>query len=145
VQILQQAMWSWASVPADTHTVLSCTAGRPPVDRSLCHHDYTTRIAQPADACLARRLTHRICCRRYAYSVESTPTCTPIHSSAAAARWPRLIALAAAQYSHSSRCYGRPIFLNFVTFSTEHGSTSDKACSRLLGSRCVHANARRRP
>ena len=27
---LQQATWSWAGVPADTHTVLSCTAGRPP-------------------------------------------------------------------------------------------------------------------
>jgi len=39
----------------------------------------------------------------------------------------------------------RAIFLNFVTFSTKHGSISDKACVRLLGSRYVHANAHRRP
>ena len=39
----------------------------------------------------------------------------------------------------------RPIFVNFVTFSTKHGSTSDKACVRLLGSRYAHANAHRRP
>ena len=44
------------------------------------------------------------------------------------------------------RCLsGRPIFLNFVTFSTKHESTSDKAYSRLLGSCYVHANAHRRP
>ena len=29
----------------------------------------------------------------------------------------------------------RAIFVNFVTFSTKHGSTSDKACVRLVGSR----------
>ena len=46
------SMWSWASVPADTHTVLSCTAGQPPVHRSLCHHDYRTCIPQPTDSCL---------------------------------------------------------------------------------------------
>ena len=40
---------------------------------------------------------------------------------------------------------GRPIFFNFVTFSIKHGSTADKAYSRLLGSRYVHANAHRRP
>ena len=39
----------------------------------------------------------------------------------------------------------RAIFINFVTFSTKHGSTLDKACVRLLGSRYVHANAHRRP
>jgi len=39
----------------------------------------------------------------------------------------------------------RAIFLNFVTFSTKHGATSDKACSRLLGPRYAHANAHRRP
>ena len=39
----------------------------------------------------------------------------------------------------------RAIFLNFVAFSTKHGSTSDKACVRLVGSRYVHANAHRRP
>jgi len=38
---------------------------------------------------------------------------------------------------------GRPIFVNFVTFSTKHGSTSNKAYSRLSGSRYVHANAHR--
>ena len=37
----------------------------------------------------------------------------------------------------------RHIFLNFVTFSTKHGSTSDKAYSRLLESRSAHANAHR--
>jgi len=37
--------------PADTHRVE--LAGRqPPVDRSLCHHNYRTRIPQPADASL---------------------------------------------------------------------------------------------
>jgi len=30
-------------------------------------------------------------------------------------------------------------------FSTKHGSISDKACVRLVGSRYVHANAHRRP
>jgi len=39
----------------------------------------------------------------------------------------------------------RAIFLNFVAFSTKHGSTSDKACVRRVGSRYVHANAHRRP
>ena len=36
-------------------------------------------------------------------------------------------------------------FLNFVAFSTKHGSISDKACVRLVESRYVHANAHRRP
>ena len=45
-----------------THTVLSWPAA------SL--HNYRTRIPQPADACLACRLTHRCCCRRYGYTVE---------------------------------------------------------------------------
>jgi len=36
-------------------------------------------------------------------------------------------------------------FLNFVAFSTKHGSTSDKACVRLVKPRYVHANAHRRP
>ena len=36
-------------------------------------------------------------------------------------------------------------FVNFVTFSTKHGSTSDKACVRLVGSRYVYANAHHRP
>jgi len=39
----------------------------------------------------------------------------------------------------------RAIFVNFVTFSTKHGSTSDKACARLMGSRYAQANAHRRP
>ena len=39
----------------------------------------------------------------------------------------------------------RAIFINFVTFSTKHGSTLDKACVRLLGSRYVQANAHRWP
>jgi len=55
--------------PADTHTVLSCTAGRHPVDQSLCHHDY--RTPHPTVRRLVPcRLTHRSCCRRYAYTVE---------------------------------------------------------------------------
>jgi len=58
-----------ASIHTHTHRVE--LAGRqPPVDRSLCHHNYRTRIPQPADACLACRLTHRSCCRRYGYTVE---------------------------------------------------------------------------
>ena len=36
-------------------------------------------------------------------------------------------------------------FLNFVAFSTKIGSTSDKACVRLVGSRYVHANVHRQP
>jgi len=80
VQILQQAMWSWASVPADAHTMLSCTAGWPPVDRSLCHHDYRRRIPEPADSALSfdtpQLLSH--CLHRG--MPGSTPTYTPIHS-----------------------------------------------------------------
>jgi len=68
VQILQQAMWSWAGMPAYTHTVLSCTAGRPPVDRSLCHHDYRTCMPHPADSALSFDTPQL--CRRYAYTVE---------------------------------------------------------------------------
>ena len=43
---------------------------------------------------------------------------------------------------------GRPYkayFSHFVTFSTKHGSTSDKACSHPFGSCYVHDNAHRRP
>ena len=48
------------------------------------------------------------------------------------------------QPNKAARFTGLYIFFNFVTFSTKQGSTLDKAYSRLLGSRCVHANAHRR-
>ena len=56
---------------------------------------------------------------------------TPIHGSGSGPR--------VAAYNTAAA------FLHFVTFTTKHGSTSDKACSRLLGSRCVQANAHRQP
>jgi len=36
-------------------------------------------------------------------------------------------------------------FHNFVNFSTKHGSTSDKACVRLVEPRYVHTNVHHRP
>ena len=71
-------------------------------------HDYTpqTRIPQPADMCLACRFTHRRCCRCYAHTVECWgPRLHARPSTAvAAAHWPRLIAVAAAQYSRRRCC-----------------------------------------
>jgi len=83
---------SRASVPA-THTVLSCTAGRPPVDQSLCHHDY--RTPHPTVRRLVPcRLTHRSCCRRYAYTVEWPQYRGPRHAYSQQGRGPHVAAWA---------------------------------------------------
>ena len=59
-----------ASIHTHTHRVE--LAGRqPPVDWSLCHHDYRMRNAHPSTHRLETcHLTDRSCCRRYAYTVE---------------------------------------------------------------------------
>ena len=136
--------------PACQQTHTPCWAGQPPVDRSPCHHDYRTRIPQPADACLACHLTHPSCCHCYAYTVECWgPRHAYMHAHTQQGRRAARCCLGL-QHSRRSRCCdglsGRPIIFNFVTFSTKHGSASDKAYSRLLGSGyVVHANAHRRP
>ena len=139
MQILQQAMWgSRASVPADTHTVLSCTAGRHPVDQSLCHHDY--RTPHPTARRLVPCRLTPLCLHR---GMASIPGSTA-HLSTAGARAARCcLRLQHSRHSCYDGLSGRPIFVNFVTFSTKHGSTSNKAYSRLSGSRYVHANAHR--
>jgi len=79
------------------------------------------------------RLTHRSCCSSYAYTVECQG---PWHAYMHARGGGLHVAAAAGPW---------PIFLNFVTFIIKHGSTSDKVCSRLSGSRYVHANAHHEP
>jgi len=67
-----------------THTVLSCTAGRPPVDRSLCRDDYTDvghASHNPQTRALSfdtPQLLSPLCLHRG--MPGSTPTCTPIHN-----------------------------------------------------------------
>jgi len=140
-------MWSSrASVPADTHTVLSCTAGWPPVHRSLCHHDYRTRIPRPTDLCLVVWHTAAV------VAAMPTPWNAGVHAYMnARPRQGRWAARWCLGLRHSRCCccccYGLAVglFFYFVTFSAKHGSTLDKAYSRLSGSRYVHANAHRRP
>jgi len=133
-----------ASRHTHTHTVLSCTAGRPPVDRSLCHDDYTDvghASHNPQTRALSfdtPQLLSPLCLHRG--MPGSTPTCTPIHNRGGGSH--------VAPWAYDTAAADAAVclfFLNFVTFSTKHGSTSDKACSRPLGSRYVHANAHRRP
>jgi len=79
---------------------------------------------------------------------HGTPKCMPIHSRGVGphiAAYNTAAAAANAAAAAGPWPCGRPIFLNFVTFSTKHGSTLDKAYSRLLGSRYVQANAHCQP
>ena len=55
---------------------------QPPVNQSLCSG--MTCIPYPAESCFV------------VWDTTALPTCTPIHSSAGATRWPRLIAASAA-------------------------------------------------
>jgi len=68
-------------VLADTHTVLSCTAGQPPVDRCCA----TTTIGRAPHSPQTRALSFdtpqllsSLCLHRG--MLGSTPTCTTIHS-----------------------------------------------------------------
>jgi len=108
-QILQQAMWAWASMPANTHTHTPCWVGRPPAssalgsyspsnlsflhwslarswlgDESLCHHNYRTCTPQPAHACLVWNTTAVVVACTHAHPQQQW-----------AIRWPRMIAAAA--------------------------------------------------
>ena len=76
------------------------------------------------------RLTHRSCCRRYAYTVECRG---PRHAYMHAHPWQGLRAAHCCLQHSRCSCCGRPIFLNFVTFSTKHGWTSDKVLFSSIG------------
>ena len=110
-----------------------------------CATTTRTCIPQPADSCLVVPHTAAVVAAMptlWNAGVHSTPTCTPIHGRPHVAAY-NTAAAAANAAAAGPWPGGRPIFLNVVTFSTKHGSTSDKAYSRLLGPRYVHANAHR--
>jgi len=97
MQILQQAMCSWAGVPADTHTVLSWPASSRPVAvpprlGRASHSPQTRALSFDTPQLLSPLCLHR-------GMPGSTPTCTPIHSTGGgphAAAWAYNTAAAAA-------------------------------------------------
>ena len=100
MQILQQAMWSWAGVPADSHTVLSW----PAASLQLTGRCATTTIRRTSHNPQTRalwfdtpQLLLPLCLHRA--MPGSTPTCTSIHSRGSGphvAAWTYNIAAAAA-------------------------------------------------
>jgi len=139
-----------ASIHTHTHTVLSWPAASL---QSTGHCATTTigcamRIPQPADLRLGDlsfdrpQLLSPLCLHRG--MLGFTPHLHARPSTAGAAGRTLLLGLTTQPPQPLLECLSsiRPIFLNFVTFSTKHGSTSDKACTRLLGSCCVYAKAR---
>ena len=140
------SMWSSrASVPADSYTVLSWPAASlQSTGRCATTTIWRTSHNPQTRALWSDRpqLSLPLCLH------HGMPGFTPrlhAHPSTAGAAGRTLLPGLTTQPLLECLSSIRPIFLNFVTFSTKHGSTSDKACSRPLGSRYVHANAHRRP
>jgi len=89
-----------------THTVLSCTAGRPPVDWSLCHHDYRMCIPQPATRALSfdtPQLLSPLCLHRGIH--------TYMHAHPQQGRRAARCCLGLLYSHHSHCCCGRLFFL----------------------------------
>jgi len=132
------------SGPAATHTVLSW---RPPASsRPVAVPPLLSHTPQPADVCLVIWHTAAVFAAMPTSRNAGVHPYMHVHPQQG-----RRAARCCLGLQHSHRrsrccfCGSMPIFLNFVTFSTKHGWTLDKACSRPLGSRYVHANAHRRP
>ena len=80
--LLNQGLYcllGWHQLICSSSTPAACRAGQPPVDRSLCHHDYRTCIPQPADACFVVWDTIAACTP--IHRGGGRPTCRLIHHS----------------------------------------------------------------